>query len=42
MAQLCARHDVAVISDVVLVSGIQRGAVDVVARYDSLGNLLEA
>ena len=28
-------------SDVVLVSGIQRGAAEVVARYDSLGNVLE-
>lgn len=28
-------------SDVVLVSGVQRGAAEVVARYDSLGNLLE-
>ena len=29
-------------SDVVLVSGVQRGAAEIVARYDSLGNLLEA
>lgn len=28
-------------SDVVLVSGIQRGAAHIVARYDSLGNVLE-
>ncbi|MCQ7058226.1 YhfX family PLP-dependent enzyme [Citrobacter sp. Cm038] len=28
-------------SDVVLVSGIQRGAAEIVARYDSLGNVLE-
>ena len=28
-------------SDVVLVSGIQRGAAEIVARYDSLGNILE-
>ncbi|MBM3072855.1 YhfX family PLP-dependent enzyme [Lelliottia sp. RWM.1] len=28
-------------SDVVLVSGIQHGAAEIVARYDSLGNLLE-
>lgn len=28
-------------SDVVLVSGIQRGAAQIVARYDSLGNVLE-
>jgi predicted amino acid racemase len=40
---LCFRTQIFVTrSDVVLVSGIQRGAVDVVARYDSLGNLLEA
>lgn len=28
-------------SDVVLVSGIQRGVAEIVARYDSLGNILE-
>ncbi|MBA3112390.1 YhfX family PLP-dependent enzyme [Salmonella enterica] len=28
-------------SDVVLVSGIQRGATEIVGRYDSLGNVLE-
>ena len=40
---LCFRTQIFVTrSDVVLVSGIQRGAANVVARYDSLGNLLEA
>jgi Predicted amino acid racemase len=39
---LCFRTQIFVTrSDVVLVSGIQRGAPDVIARYDSLGNLLE-
>lgn len=39
---LCFRTQIFVTrSDVVLVSGIQRGAPEIVARYDSLGNLLE-
>lgn len=39
---LCFRTQIFVTrSDVVLVSGIQRGAPEVIARYDSLGNLLE-
>ncbi|HBC5671488.1 TPA: YhfX family PLP-dependent enzyme [Citrobacter koseri] len=40
---LCFRTQIFVTrSDVVLVSGIQRGAAEIVARYDSLGNVLEA
>lgn len=40
---LCFRTQIFVTrSDVVLVSGIQRGAPEIVGRYDSLGNVLEA
>ena len=40
---LCFRTQIFVTrSDVVLVSGIQHGTAEIVGRYDSLGNLLEA
>ncbi|HCM1914802.1 TPA: YhfX family PLP-dependent enzyme [Salmonella enterica subsp. salamae serovar 28:r:e,n,z15] len=41
-AVFCFRTQIFVTrSDVVLVSGIQRGAAEIVGRYDSLGNVLE-
>ncbi|ECG8589771.1 YhfX family PLP-dependent enzyme [Salmonella enterica subsp. salamae] len=42
VAVFCFRTQIFVTrSDVVLVSGVQRGAAEIVARYDSLGNVLE-
>ncbi|WP_341516892.1 YhfX family PLP-dependent enzyme [Citrobacter gillenii] len=42
VAVFCFRTQIFVTrSDVVLVSGIQRGVAEIVARYDSLGNVLE-